>query len=100
MKARTMPSYKAMHILSRIMADVFYLADFNKAKSAEIIDGALAEARLEGARAMQVAAENANFAHTDKEWVRDSLWDNMAKRFASSIRAIDPQQVINESMGK
>jgi hypothetical protein len=56
-----------------------------------------AKARLEGARAMQVKAAKTNLENTGKEWVMNSLWDNMAKRFSKSILSLDPQQAINES---
>jgi hypothetical protein len=67
---------------------------------AKMIADALAQARLEGAKAMQARAAKTNLDNADKEWVKDSLWDNMAKRFAASILSLDPQQVINESTGK
>lgn len=53
---------------------------------------ALAErdtARAETAMAFEVAA-NANLERTGREWVKDSLWANMAEQFAKNVRAIAP----------
>ena len=56
--------------------------DFDGAKAAQIIDEALAQARLEGAKAMQeVAVKQCGNALV----------------FSQRIAALDPQQVINES---
>ena len=67
------------------------ITGWGKHQLAEAIDTALAKARLEGVKAMQEeAAITGSICVVNpkaREWI--------AKR----IRAIDPQQVINESMG-
>jgi len=72
--------------------------------SAILIDTALAEARLEGAKAMQVYIAGYIKRHGDDTY-RISSWNNptdaykMACRFLEEdSRALDPQQVINESV--
>jgi hypothetical protein len=63
------------------------------ALAATLIDTALAQARLEGAKAMQEAAALAgDYVYQCELSVLETV--------GSRIRALDPQQVINESMGK
>ncbi len=96
-----MPSKEAMELASRIhltersiSTDGVSLLTFGMSieDTAKIIDTALAKARLEGVKAMQEeAAITGSICVVNpkaREWI--------AKR----IRAIDPQQVINESMEK
>jgi hypothetical protein len=58
-----------------------------------LIDTALAKARLEGAKAMQEAAAK------EGDYVYECEFSAL-KTVGERILALDPQQVINESMGK
>jgi methionyl-tRNA formyltransferase len=82
------PSEKAARLAAKI-AKIYPRVE--RAGSAGLLNTALNEARLEGARAMQKAA--ADFLQrpmTKEEW--DLNWTN-----EQHIRALDPQQVANES---
>ena len=75
------------------------LIKWDKNKAAHIIDTALAEARLEGARAMQAKADTAEVpVPTELTSMRCDL--NVFKAGIQGalnyFRALDPQQVINE----
>jgi hypothetical protein len=99
------PSEKAVWLAHAIM-DITE-GVMSKEQAAECIDTALNEARLEGARAMQFAT--VRLAHT-----KAPVWDGKSgfkslngyqpskhgKQYADAIRALDPQQIINESMEK
>ena len=93
-----MPSKKAKQILDTIDYDIsawrqsaISYQDY-LIRAGQVIDTALAEARLEGAKAGLLRA--ARFLDADL-WISTSP-HYLCENPASAIRALDPQQVINE----
>jgi hypothetical protein len=71
--------------------DVRTFATLNRFEALKVVRDALAQARLEGAKAMQHAAYYAS--HT--AWLNST---NGGQDTSVYINALDPQQVINESV--
>ena len=93
-----MPSEKAMQIANDVLDkattvslcnNLIYDAD----AAADIIDAALAEARIEGARAMKSASGSAARLAMVGNPNADELTCSIC---AAAVSALDPQQVINE----
>lgn len=106
-----MPSEKAMELADNIN-DAYGCAKDELDCIATLIDTALAEARLEGVKAMQehaadLAAMDATIYQGGESpsgrlpCERSCAEGEIAcRKIGHTIRALDPQQVINESMGK
>jgi hypothetical protein len=85
---KTTPSAEALELASRYEWSVAGVE-----KLAADIDTALVKARLEGAKEMQEAAAK------EGDYVYECEFSAL-KTVGERILALDPQQVINESMGK
>lgn len=99
-----MPSDRAVQLAKAInntaWADCCGNSGIGMSETATLIDAAISEARLEGAKAMQEATINKTLASEVKGETSgaSSMASYQTQCIYYAIRALDPQQVINESM--